>query len=395
MDYTELSGSRLGRYELSRLLGMEAGVVATYKAYQPALKRHVAVQVMNPFEDSWNEAFGRAAEIMASLAHTNIVPVHDYDVIDGFPFIVTRLMERGSLRRRLEDGPVSLQACVAVVKQVSNALEYVHARGMAHGDPSVANIAFDEWGSAYVADFHVAGFTNLGRAMPGTPVYTAPEKWMTGTATPHTDQYAVACIAYQMLIGTPPFVGDVVTVMAGHVARVPVPLHVANDALPRAVSDVLVRAMAKSPESRYPTIAEFAISLERAAASHPRHVFLSYARADAEYAVKLKTAMLETGFQVWVDLGIDVGEQWFNQIDEAIKTCAAFVLIMSPSSKSSEWTHKEVLLAKQYQKPVLPLLLEGDPLPMVIDLQWANVQGGRLPDADFHRRLRRIVFGQA
>ena len=82
----------------------------------------------------------------------------------------------------------------------------------------------------------------------------------------------------------------------------------ANDALPRAVSDVLVRAMAKSPESRYPTIAEFAISLERAAASHPRHVSLSYARPDAQCAATLKTALDETGFQVWGDFGIDFGE---------------------------------------------------------------------------------------
>jgi serine/threonine protein kinase len=352
------------------------------------------VQVVNPLEDSWKEAFGRAAEIMAGLEHTNIVPVHDYDVVDGFPFIVTRLMERGSLRRRLESGPVSLQACVAVVSQVSNALEYVHARGMTHGDPSVANIAFDEWGSAYVADFHVAGFANIGHAITGTPMYMAPEKWATGTVTPHTDQYALACIAYEMLIGTPPFIGDIKVVMAGHVTRPPVPIHVTNATMPSAVSDVLARAMAKSPDSRYPTISEFAISLEHAAASHPRHVFLSYARLDAEYVERLKTVLVESGFQVWIDVGIDFGEQWFTQIDGAIKACAAFVLIMSPSSQVSEWTHKEILLAKRYQKPVLPLLLEGDALPIVIDLQCADVRGARLPDADFHRRLRRIVFGE-
>ena len=123
-------------------------------------------------------------------------------------------------------------------------------------------------------------------------------------------------------------------------------------------------------------------------------MFLSYARPDEEYAKALNVALLETGFQVWVDFGIDFGEQWFTQIDRAIKTCAAFVLIMSPRSQASEWTDKEILLAKRYQKPVLPLLLEGDALPIVIDLHWADVQGGRLPDADFHRRLRRIVFGE-
>jgi serine/threonine protein kinase len=394
MKYTALAGSRLGRYEMRQLLGSEAGIVATYKAYQPALKRQVAVQVMNPLEESWKEAFRRAAEIMAGLEHTNIVPVHDYDVVHGFPFIVTRLMEGGSLRRRLESGPVSLQTCVAVVRQVSSALEYGHARGMAHGDPSVANIVFDEWGSAYVADFHVAGFANVGHAIAGTPLYMAPEKWATGTGTPHTDQYALACIAYQMLIGTPPFVGEINAVMAGHAIRAPKPVHVANATMPQTVSDVLARAMAKSPDSRYPTISEFAISLERAAASHPRHVFLSYARSDAEYVEKLKTALVESGFEVWIDFGIDLGEQWFTQIDGAIKACAAFVLIMSPRSQVSEWTHKEILLARRYQKPVLPLLLEGDALPIVIDLQSADVRGGRLPDADFHRRLRRIVFGQ-
>jgi hypothetical protein len=391
--YTELAGSTLGRYELRRLLATEAGIVATYKAYQPVLMRHVAVQVMNPLEDFWKEAFGRAAQIMAGLEHTNIVPVHDYDVIDGFPFIVTRFMERGSLRQRLESGPVSLQTCVAVIRQVSNALEYVHARGMTHGDPSVANIVFDEWGSAYVADFHVAGYGNTGPGVTGTPVYMAPEKWLTGTSTPHTDQYALACIAYHMLIGTPPFVGDFGALRAKHAIRAAVPVYLANATMPRAVSAVLDRAMAKSPDSRYSTISEFAISLERAAAPPPRHVFLSYARPDAEYVEKLKAALVETGIEVWIDLGIDFGEQWFTQIDGAIRACSAFVLIMSPSSQTSEWTQKEILLAKRYHKPVLPLLLEGDAHPIVIDLQWADVWGGRLPDADFHRRLGRNVFG--
>lgn len=395
MDYTQLAGATLGRYELREFIGDEARVVATYRGYQPALKRHVAVQVLNPAQESWRQGFVRAAEIMADLEHSNIVPIHDFDSDGGYTYIVTRLMAGGSLRKRLEAGVIPLQEAVAIVKQISSALEYVHSRGMTHGDPSGANIVFDDWGSAYIADFHVAGFLGYQEEgqMTGTPAYTAPEKWVRGQATPSTDQYALACLTYHMITGTTPFEGEIVAVMYKHGSELPAPPHTRNPDLPPAVSNVLLRALAKQPEERYPSIADFAREFERASAAQPNHLFISYSRRDKDYAKSLTERLQQSGFNVWIDSQIEYGEIWFREIDEAIKTCAAFVLLMSLESYESEWVQKEILLAKRYRKPIFPLLLDGEEFPIVIDIQFADVRGGAMPDANFHRRLRRAVFG--
>jgi serine/threonine protein kinase len=398
MNYMHLEGMTLGQYELRQLIGEEAHIVATYQAYQPSLKRQVAVQVLNPeyqSNETIRQGFIRAAEIMANLEHSNIVPIHDFAMHDDLAYIVTRLMTGGSLRKRNEAGIIPLQEAVAIVKQISSALEYVHSRGMAHGDPSVANIVFDSWGSAYIADFHVAGFMsqpNPGE-LTGTPAYTAPEKWMTGQVSPFTDQYALASIAYHMIAGTAAFVGEVVVVMYKHGNETPTPPHTVNPDLPSAISDVLLRALAKNPAERYPTITDFSREFEKASAAQPKHLFISYSRRDKTYARHLTERLQQSGFNVWIDSQIEYGETWFREIDEAIKTCAAFVLLMTPDAYESEWVQKEILLAKRYRKPIFPLLLDGDEFPLVIDIQFADVKGGEMPDANFHRRLRRAVFG--
>lgn len=397
MTYSSLEHTTLGRYDLRELLSKEGGLIATYKAYQPSLKRLLAIQVLNPDAEVAPQSFGHAGEIMAGLEHANIVPVHDFGTEGGFAFIALRLMAGGSLRARLKASPMSVQESVAVVKQISGALEYVHSRGLTHGDPSVANIVFDGWGSAYVADFHVAGLRGSmadGRFI-GTPAYTAPEKFVSNLATPRTDQYALAAIAYEMMTGTPPFAGEVPTVVYKHATELPAPPHTRNAEIPQAMSDVLLRALAKKPEERYLTMMDFARELEKAARARPRHLFLSYSRQDADYARRLDARLSESGFTVSRDTDIEYGEAWFERIDETLRACAAVVLVMSPAARESEWVQKEILLAKRYRKPLFPVLLKGDEFPIVIDLQFADVRDGGLPDAGFHRRLRQAVDGEA
>jgi formylglycine-generating enzyme required for sulfatase activity len=124
-----------------------------------------------------------------------------------------------------------------------------------------------------------------------------------------------------------------------------------------------------------------------------RHVFVSYSRKDQDYTHKLVDELQKRGFEVWIDDRIDFGDWWWKEIDRAIRTCAAFVVVMTPDSEASEWVEREVQLAMREGKVILPLLLRGKGHSILITTQHDNVSDGRMPGEDFHDRLRRQVGG--
>ncbi|MDX1993437.1 MAG: TIR domain-containing protein [bacterium] len=395
----DLLNSRLGQYEL-RELAVESGIIIIYKAYQPALNRWVAVQTLHPQmrdDPKHQRALKHGAEMIAWLEHPNILPIIDYDEgrDTGIPYIVMRWMQGGTLRQRLKNGALPIQDAISTVRQISGALEYVHSLGMVHGDPATGNIVFDTWGGAYLADFILYGFVQVTKdEVAGTLPYMAPERLQGDAPTFLTDQYALAAIAYEMLSGRTPFdMGDLRYKFEDNLREfLPLP-QASRPEIPQAVNDVLYRALAKAPEDRYPTVSDFAREFERALNSTPQHLFISYSRRDRDYADELKGYLRANGLPVWIDEQIEHGDQWFNEIHEAIKSCAAFLVVMSPSAEASEWVQKEVLLAKRYKKPIFPLLLSGEEFALLIDIQFADVRQGQMPGADFHRRLSRVLFG--
>ncbi len=401
MDYTKLEKTRLGRYTLDRLMYDSGGIVVTYRAYQTTLSRDVAIQILNPQHEKWDQlrpGFLRAAELMAQLEHPNIAPIHDYGTQGDLDFIVMRLIEGQFLRECLTDQvPISLSGAASIIKQIGSALDYVHSRGRVHGDPSWNNIMLDVAGNAYIADFHIAGFRSAAGDMEGwltgTPIYLAPERWIEGAATPASDQYALGAIAYHLVAGRPPFVAADGALAIQHLQQdVKLPQQ-HNPELPQAVNAVLLRALAKKPEDRYPTVMDFSREFEKSLSAAPQHLFISYSRRDSDYAQSLTDYLQNSGFNVWIDSQIEYGDAWFRDIEQAIKSCAAFVLVMTPDSYESEWVQKEILLAKRFKKPIFPLLLKGEEFGIVIDIQFADVRDAQMPTVDFHRRLRRTVFG--
>ncbi|GIK67503.1 MAG: hypothetical protein BroJett018_52970 [Chloroflexota bacterium] len=121
------------------------------------------------------------------------------------------------------------------------------------------------------------------------------------------------------------------------------------------------------------------------------HVFISYSRNDQVYARRLTDDLRQHGFDVWIDDRIDYGDRWWQTIVAAIRACSAFVVVMSPDSEKSEWVEREILLAQRSQKPIFPLLLEGDELPLLITVQFADVRDGEMPPEDFYERLARVL----
>jgi WD40 repeat protein/tetratricopeptide (TPR) repeat protein len=122
-----------------------------------------------------------------------------------------------------------------------------------------------------------------------------------------------------------------------------------------------------------------------------RHVFISYSRHDQAYTRELVEDLRQRGFEAWVDDRIDYGEEWWRTIVEAIRSCAAFVVVMTPDSEESDWVEREVQLALRERKAIFPLLLSGREFPLLITTQYVNVTDGRMPPRDFYQRLAQAI----
>jgi eukaryotic-like serine/threonine-protein kinase len=390
----EFTGATFGQYEIQELIE-DNTIIQTYHATQRSLKRAVALQVLNPEhrqDPIWVSALRFGAEAAASYQHPHITPIMDQGQQDGVDYVITRLMLGRTLRTRIEQqGALPFQTTVTIIRQIADALDFVHSAGGYHGDPAPVNIIFDEWGSAYIADFYLLGYlraTTLQQSA-GVRRLLSSERMMGQAPTAQSDQFALAGVAYMMLTAKYPWEREAALRLPENLT--PAQEHRAD--VPQAANAVLARAFAVEPTHRYPTIGEFARQFEIAMSDTPTQVFISYSRPDTAYVEKLRPHLQENGLAVWSDHLIEHGEQWFNQINDAIKTCAAFVVVMSPDAEASEWVQKEVLLAKRYQKPIFPMLLRGDEFPLLIDIQFANVKDETLPGQDFCRRLKRAVYG--
>ncbi|MEO8609702.1 MAG: TIR domain-containing protein [Chloroflexota bacterium] len=396
MDYLHLEGTNLGQYEIRELLRV-GSLTETYTATQSSLGRTVMVKVLMEqyqAEAYHRDAFTRGSRIHAELEHPHIAPIYDYGVQDERGFAVFRLMRSDVLFDQLQTGTIPLPTAATAIRQIASALEYLHNADKTHGDPSISNIVFDDDGNAYIANFHMAGYQQ-SEGFSGTPSFTAPEKWQSNRATPASDQYALGCIAFYLITGQLPFSGAKSFADHRRAHRMdtpPSPQHYIAQ-IPVAVNDVFARVLSKQPQDRYPTIVDFAREFEKAVLDTPKHLFISYSRRDIEYACQLSEHLGRNSFEVWIDSEIEYGDAWFDEIEKAIKSCAAFLLVMTPESQNSEWVKKEILLAKRYKKPIFPLLLAGQEFGIVIDIQFADVKDIQMPDANFHRRLRRSVFG--
>lgn len=275
VDYLE--GQTLGQYEIKKLLGA-GGMGYVYTAYQPRLKRDVAIKVLPAefaLDNEYMERFEREAEIAASLEHPNIVPILDYGMDQGISFVVMRMLTGGTLAERLKQRhenkqPLpSLREVIELVNQLAGALDYAHEQGVIHRDIKPNNIMFDSHANAYIVDFGIARLlhattqlTATGQTM-GTPAYMSPEQWQGEAIGAAADQYSMAAVTYELLTGRPPFETDTpFALMHKHVYEPPPPLNSIVENLPAEMSVVLDRALSKQPEDRYLTVTAFAQALE-------------------------------------------------------------------------------------------------------------------------------------
>jgi len=272
-------GSTLGNYQITEELG-RGGMAVVYRAYQPSLNRHVAIKVLPPqlsFDPQFVERFQREARAAARLRHPNIVVIHDVGEQDGNYYIVMEYLEGRTLNQLIEqEGPLSPQRAAHIIDQVAAALDYAHQQGVVHRDVKPANIFVGKDDRVTLTDFGIAKaatdaeqLTRTGMLM-GTPEYMAPEQAEGSNVDHRTDLYSLGIVLYQMLVGRVPFRGTTPHATLHAVIYEPPPApHQINLAVSPAVEAVVLKAIAKQPNQRFQSGAEFAAALKAALASEP------------------------------------------------------------------------------------------------------------------------------
>ncbi len=265
----DLEGLILDRYELLRPIG-RGGMADVYLAYDPHFEREVAVKIFKREDEEMLRRFVREAQFMASLQNAHLIPVYDSGSgrLDGrnVYYIVMPYMEGGTLRGRIRNSPLSLKSACRCLREIADALDYMHRRGIIHRDIKSSNILLDADGRCYLADFGIARasaqstqLTTTGSVL-GTVDYLAPELFESNrTADRYSDYYSLGVLLYEMVTGRLPFTAEnQIAVIAMHVNKLPPPPHTLVPNLPSAVERVVLRALEKRPEMRYGSATELA-----------------------------------------------------------------------------------------------------------------------------------------
>jgi hypothetical protein len=276
----ELSdGDEFAGYRIERRLG-RGGMGILYLAVEPGLERRVALKLIAP-EAAADEVFARRfaeeSKIAASIEHPNVVPIYAAGKEAGVPFIAMRFVAGADLAKRLvREGRLSPDIAVGLIAQVANGLDAIHAAGLVHRDVKPANVLLsggEDAEHAYITDFGVArnvstesGLTQTGRFV-GTLDYVAPEQISGGAVDARVDVYALGCLLFKLLTGEVPFPKD------GEAARLyahlndppPAPsLYVPEVSM--ALDDVVIRAMSKTADDRYPSAGDLGRAAQAALA---------------------------------------------------------------------------------------------------------------------------------
>jgi serine/threonine-protein kinase len=265
-----------GRYTVVGQLGRGAmGVV--YLASDPVLNRQVAVKTVDLAVDDPEEReflrsrLFRDARAAAILKHPNIVGIHDVFEDGGRAYVVMEYVEGNSLSALLKTNPLPDPAMtLKVLRQMADALDYTHSRGVIHRDIKPANVMIDATGTAKIMDFGIARISDTRTCTPtgmvmGTVEYMAPEQIRGETVDGRADQFALAVVAYQMMTGSTLFGPHTMATLTYKIVNeAPPPPSTRNAALPQGVDAVLARALAKTPDERFTKCCEFVDALVQA-----------------------------------------------------------------------------------------------------------------------------------
>jgi serine/threonine protein kinase len=268
----DLTGTRIGQYEIVERLG-GGGMAVVYRSVQQPLGREVALKALSSElfqDDGFVKRFETEAKTLAKLDHPNILPIYDFEVIDGTAFLTMPLIRGGTLRDILNRGPLDPLTAWRYLREIGDGLQHAHDAGIVHRDLKPTNVLIHQDGRAMLADFGLARgagqpthLTTIGLAI-GTPGYMAPEQVMGHDVDRRADIYAMGVLTFEMLTGKLPFSGSNRMEVAYATVNGPIPSAVKINAnLPDELDALLGRVLAKDPAQRPQTIRDLLAQMAR------------------------------------------------------------------------------------------------------------------------------------
>jgi hypothetical protein len=304
-------GSEFVGYRIDELIGC-GGMGVVYRAYDLRLKRTVALKLVAPelaLDERFRARFARETELAMSLEHPNVVPIHDAGDVGGDFYLAMRLVVGTDLRKLLRaEGALEPARVVAICRQVAGALDAAHDKGLVHRDVKPSNVLLDEKEHVYLADF---GLTRRlgeqeapvsdGRSL-GTLAYVAPEQIESRAVDGRADVYALGCMLFECLTGTPPYLrGSLLETAWAHLEEAPPAARSLGAELPESVDSVFSTALAKEPGDRYATCTMLIVAVEEALGfrkagrlGRTRSLLVATAALVAVIAAVVATAVLAT-----------------------------------------------------------------------------------------------------
>lgn len=403
IDRWRLAGRTLGHYKVKTLVGHNS-VSAVYRAEPevpgPEMERDLAIRVLPVDSIHEGERFLDEIRVAARLRHECLVPMLDFGVEGDMVYIVMPEIKGGSLQDRLRrrsaietaqrvitlepaDLP-ALREVAAMLDRLAAGLDHAHAEGIIHHQIQPRNILVDLEGRVYLADTGLAKLFKVIFSLNDTNTfatydYSPPEQWEGLPLVPASDQYALAAIVYLLVTGRPLFQASTIYgLMNMHLNEFLIPPHHIRAGLPGSLTSVLIRALAKKPGERYPTIQAFADDFRRAVSGlddAPTDFFTFTLRPEAIWAHEVFVAHSESGIeeaqQLYRDLnarGVSIWSEslarpgsvtWQTALRDGVRDAACVVIVLAPGVMKSEWINIMLSHARRYKKPVLGLVMRG------------------------------------
>ncbi len=278
-------GSRIAGYLLEEQIG-QGGMAVVFRAHDERLDRRVALKILAPAlaaDEAFRQRFIRESRAAAAVDDPHIIPVFEAGEASGVLFIAMRFVRGGDVRSLVAQfGPLPPGRVAEITSQVASALDAAHGRGLVHRDVKPANMLLDASSGSgrpdhvYLSDFglskgslQASGLTGTGTFL-GTLDYISPEQIEGKPVDGRADEYALACAAFELLTGVPPFQRDeAMAVMYAQLSEPPPAVTGRRPDLSPSVDAVFAKALAKAPADRYPNCREFSDALREAFGIRP------------------------------------------------------------------------------------------------------------------------------